>query len=127
LLDQVSSINRVLRNLTTDTHRTGGGHNIFAAGHVYDKFGGLFGGSQAWTHRTAHPWYAGGPSGNGTGSTSVFHGADVASKLAGGNIAFHASHVNHAHQMSSLVAGHLQYSAAVDRKCELPITTATIQ
>ena len=127
---QVSSINRVLRNLTTETHRTGGGggHSIFAASHMYDKFGGLFGGSQPWTHRAGHPWYAAGPgvSGGGGGSSSgtgVFHGTDLAAKHASGDVAFHASHVNHAHQMSALVAGPLQY-AVVDRKCEFAITTA---
>jgi len=114
----VSSINRVLRNLTTDTHRSGGGgHHIFASGHVYDKFGGLFGGSQPWTHRAGHPWYAAGPGPSGGGSASVLHGSDMATKLAGGEVAFHTGHVNHAHQMTSLVAGPLQYGA-IDRKCE---------
>jgi len=114
----VSSINRVLRNLTTETHRAGGGgHHIFTSSHVYNKFGGLFGGSQPWTHRAGHPWYAAGPgcSAGGGGSAGMFHGTDMATKLAGGDVAFH--HVNRAHQMTSLVAGPLQYGA-VDRKCE---------
>ena len=115
----MSSINRVLRNLTTETHRTGGGaHHLFTSSHVYDKFGGLFGGSQPWTHRAGHPWYAAGPAGSGGGgSAGVFHGADMASKLASGDVTFHTSHVNHAHQMTSLVAGPFQYGT-IDRKCE---------
>jgi len=115
---KVSSINRVLRNLTTETHRTGGGgHHFFTSSHVYDKFGSLFGGSQPWTHRAGHPWYASGPGGSAGAGAGVFHGTDMAAKLSGGDVAFHTSHVNHAHQMSSLVAGPLHYGA-VDRKCE---------
>jgi len=83
---------------------------------MYDKFGGLFGGSQPWTHRPAHPWYTAGPGGSG-GGANVFHGSEMSSKLAGGDVAFHTSHVNHAHQMTSLVAGPFQYGA-IDRKCE---------
>jgi len=52
----------------------------------------------------------------------MFYGTDITTKLAGGDIAFHASHVNHAHQMTSLVTGPLQCSA-VDRKCEPSDTT----
>jgi len=112
--------------LTTETHRAGGGgHNIFTSGHMYDKFGGLFGGSQAWTHRAAHPWYAAGPGSGGGAGASMFYGTDITTKLAGGDIAFHASHVNHAHQMTSLVTGPLQ-CGAVDRKCEPSDTTITI-
>jgi len=112
----VSSINRVLRNLTTETHRSSGvtSHHFFTPSHVYDKFGSLFaaGVSQAWTHRTGHPWYSPGP-GTCAGAAGVFQGADMTSKIAGGDVACHTSHVN---QMSSSL-GPLQ-CGAVDRKCE---------
>jgi len=67
---QVSSINRVLRNLSADTQKGGGPHlGAAGPGHVY---GGLFGG-QAW-HRTANPWYGG----------AVMHGAAGVAAAAGG-------------------------------------------
>jgi len=84
---------------------------------MYDKFGGLFAGSQPWSHRAGHPWYTAGPvSGtDAAGAAGVFHGTGMTTKLTGSDIAFHTSHINHAHQMTSLVAGPLQYGA-VDRK-----------
>jgi len=69
---QVSSINRVLRNLTAETQKSGsvgmmpGSHLSSAGSHVY---GGLFG-SQAW-HRSAAVAAACGGGGGGVSTAGV--------------------------------------------------------
>ena len=97
----MSSINRVLRNLSADTQKGGGGPHLGAAGpgHVY---GGLFGG-QAW-HRPTNPWY---------GSAAVMHGAAGVAAAAGG---LQAACIASQHRQLAPATGIHPASSAIDRK-----------
>ena len=98
----MSSINRVLRNLSADTQK--GGPHLGAAGpaHVY---GGLFGG-QAW-HRGANPWY---------GGAAVMHGAAGVAAAAGG---LQAACIATQHRQLAPPTGIHPASNTLDRKCTL--------
>ena len=98
---QVSSINRVLRNLSADTQKSGGPHlGAAGPGHVY---GGLFAG-QAW-HRGANPWYSG---------AAVMHGAAGVAAAAGG---LQAACIATQHRQLTQPAGIHPASSNIDRKC----------
>jgi len=97
----VSSINRVLRNLSADTQKGGGPHLSAAGpGHVY---GGLFGG-QAW-HRSANPWYSG---------AAVMHGAAGVAAAAGG---LQAACIATQHRQLAPASAIHPASNTIDRKC----------
>ena len=101
LIRQVSSINRVLRNLSADTQKGGGPHlGAGGPGHVY---GGLFGG-QAW-HRGANPWYG-------------MHGAAAAGVAAAAGAGLQAACIASQHRQLQAppTAGIHPASTAIDRK-----------
>jgi len=101
----VSSINRVLRNLSSDTQKGGGGPHLGVAGGPGHVYGGLFGG-QVW-HRGANPWY---------GGAAVMHGtAGVAAAAAGG---LQAACIASQHRQLAPATGIHPASGALDRKRE---------
>jgi len=123
---QVSSINRVLRNLSSDTQKGGslGGCAAGPAGH-HAVYSGLFGSGASPWHRTAtNPWYG------AAGTAAVMHGAAAAAAAAGCIAATQQQHHRQLTQAGAAAtasganaAGNFhhgqQHSAStnIDRKC----------